>query len=505
MSLRAPSPTLARRAAATAALAGLLALVVGLLFPTPDASAASGTRAPVVTGISPSKLSVGEKLTIRGRYFRAGKGRNTVVFKRAGSRAVFVKADISTSKLLRVQVPGKLSDFLAVSNGTPTFTRFRIRVLGERFGKRFSARAASPLVGPEKPPEPPTPPASSANGDCDSDGTPNGRDKDDDNDLLADSIELKIKTDSCKLDSDGDGAGDGYEYRAAVDLNNDEYQNANNSLPYPEKRPYPNALFVDVVTDFDGDGLTLGEEHSLWKLSNARSLNRLSYSDGLQYSIYNHPFGDDRRRGSLQAAGYDKQTDFINWTNANGYGNIHSRYGEANLLDVNRNGEVSGREREYNDIDGNGILSDDERDEDADGLTNFVESHGAMLPSFWSGCYTKEGTYPVPYSATGVADADSDGDGVRDGADDQDNDDIPNLMELSRSRASNQPVANNRECDDKDAKPSTTENSYPDFGYVNPFNPCLPDSGSRTCARYGNLGGKFAPFDSEVPYYFILN
>ena len=38
-------------------------------------------------------------------------------------------------------------------------------------------------------------------------------------------------------------------------------------LPYPEKRPYPNALFADADTDYDGDSLTLGEEFSLWQAS----------------------------------------------------------------------------------------------------------------------------------------------------------------------------------------------------------------------------------------------
>ena len=45
-----------------------------------------------------------------------------------------------------------------------------------------------------------------------------------------------------------------------------------------------------------------------------------------------------------------------------------------------------------------------------------------------------ERPYPIAYAGTQVDDADTDGDGVLDGADDQDHDDVPNLMELSRSR-----------------------------------------------------------------------
>ena len=37
---------------------------------------------------------------------------------------------------------------------------------------------------------------------------------------------------------------DGYEYQSAKDLNDDEHQQPNKDLPYPGKRPYPNALFA---------------------------------------------------------------------------------------------------------------------------------------------------------------------------------------------------------------------------------------------------------------------
>ena len=91
----------------------------------------------------------------------------------------------------------------------------------------------------------------------------------------------------------------------------------------------------------------------------------------------------------------------------------------------------------YNDLDGDGYLSDDERDEDADGLTNYDESHGRMYRRrTGTSCYSDEKPYHVAYAGTDIADADTDGDGVRDGADDQDHDDIPNLAELSRFDAS---------------------------------------------------------------------
>ena len=51
----------------------------------------------------------------------------------------------------------------------------------------------------------------------------------------------------------------------------------------------------------------------------------------------------------------------------------------------------------------------------------------------------EDGAYPITYAGTKPFDADTDGDGMLDGADDQDFDDIPNIMELSRSVAGNLP------------------------------------------------------------------
>ena len=64
-------------------------------------------------------------------------------------------------------------------------------------------------------------------GDCDADGVKNGVDLDDDNDLLADGLELSLVLDPCVGDTDGDGVEDGFEYQSAIDLNNDDYQSPN--------------------------------------------------------------------------------------------------------------------------------------------------------------------------------------------------------------------------------------------------------------------------------------
>ena len=49
--------------------------------------------------------------------------------------------------------------------------------------------------------------------------------------------------------------------------------------------------------------------------------------------------------------------------------------------------------------------------------------------------YKDEKPYPVVYAGVSPIDPDSDGDSLRDGADDQDHDDVPNFRELSRNMA----------------------------------------------------------------------
>jgi hypothetical protein len=170
---------------------------------------------------------------------------------------------------------------------------------------------------------------------------------------------------------------------------------------------------------------------------------------------------------------------------------------------VSAAGEVNGTapeyyysEQYYYDYDSDGKLSDDERDEDADGLTNFDESHGRLLPEYWDGCYSDEGKFGVPYAGTNIVDPDTDGDGVRDGADDQDHDDLSNLAEMSRNAASGHPISGT--CGDGGGSYSPD-----DAGRVNPFNPCLPDPAARTCSRHPGLTGSSAPFDGSD--YYVLN
>src|SRR5687767_12369954 len=188
MELRARTRPIPRRAATMAALGAIVASAVAGAV-APDAHAAKKKKAPVITSVAPKSLSIGETLTIRGRNFLRGRFRNTVVFKRDNAKAVFVKADVGTRKLLRIEVPARLKDQLLVMDGAPIATPFRLRVLAKKLSKRFTRGALVPLIGPEQPPAPEVPVEGQPDGDCDLDKVLNKDDGDDDNDLLPDATE----------------------------------------------------------------------------------------------------------------------------------------------------------------------------------------------------------------------------------------------------------------------------------------------------------------------------
>jgi hypothetical protein len=527
MELRARIRPLSRRAAFMAALVALVASAVAGAV-APSAHAAKKKKAPAITNVSPLEVSVGEALTLRGRNFVAGRKKNTVVFKRSGARALFVKADLSTKKMLRVTVPAATQKIFRTESGNPVPTRFRLRVLARKFGKRFTSRRMSPVIyGPGSH-------ETADKGDCDKDGVLNKADADDDNDIVNDDVELAIATNPCVIDSDGDGVEDGFEWQSAKDLNDDEYQKPNQILPYPGKKPYPNPLYADdAKLDFDGDSLSLIEEQALWRYTYTvngtatRTLSPLSYSDGMQASLYQRN-ASNRRVPAQPWSTYPRFQQFVAWASNAGYlgvdlstkttfaapvGTVNGWY---DIRDADLDHTVEADEVAPADYDLDTYVSDDERDEDSDGLSNYEEIHGPLQPTFWSKCYAIEGQFPIPYAGTDYADADTDGDGVLDGADDQDHDDVPNLLEISRIRAAGGAVV----VDDREAgkdckikkiildaiKPNEQYMNHPNvYGQVNPFNPCLPFGDARTCPKYVEFdSSEWAPY-SLAPNWLGLN
>jgi len=361
----------------------LLALSFALLVPAAlPATAAAGTPAkvPVVKSVSPLKANIGDTLTVKGANFVPGTGKNTVIFRKDGDKAVFVKAGASTRTQLKVVLPPKLAAYLINVNNQAAPTRFRLRVIGARLSARYTLASGSPVIGPAPLAEGPgvTPPVGGSSAtDCDGDGTPNVSDTGDtDADLLPDNLETQLKTDPCKVDSDGDGVEDGYEYYSALDLNGRVLSGMlvdPAALPYPAKRPYANPLDgSDANVDFDGDGLVLLQEYQAWIRFGGHRLPLL-YSDGKQHSID-------------PATGVDS------------------------------------------------VLGDDVKDVDQDGLGNMTEANGRFSSrAWWSTWYTEEVLYSVEYAGLDWLDQDTDGDGVPDGADDIDHDGFTNADEASRA------------------------------------------------------------------------
>jgi hypothetical protein len=389
------------------------ALLAVLLVPASAMAKTTKRTYPVIKKVTPLKIAVGAQLTIRGTGFKAGKGTNSVVFKRDGKPAVFVKSGLSTKKKIYVTVPDKLAAFLGSdSEGAAVPTRFRLRVLASRFSKHFTSTKLSPVIKPKAGSE--SNPAGTYQ-ECQAKAkvTP---DVDVDADGLTNGTELSYGVDPCNADSDLDGMIDGYEFYSAKDLNGA-------ALPYPGRRPWPNPLDnTDGQYDFDGDGMTLLEEYKLWKgLGGAFPIT--TYSDGTQQTGGVVPAST----AALQAL----------------------------------------------DLDDDGKLTDDERDADGDGLSNVVEFKYRGIFSWWVNALTGEKPYTwTTFRELDPTVADTDGDGVLDGADDQDHDGYDNFLEMERWR--------------------TQSNLR-----VQPYNPCLPNPESPSCGRYIPFQNPWPPFDGS--------
>jgi hypothetical protein len=183
---------------------------------------------------------------------------------------------------------------------------------------------------------------------------------------------------------------------------------------YASKAPHPNLLAQDANIDFDQDGLTQGDEYRLWVYTTGGTAP-LTYSDGNQDT-------------------------------------------------------------------GNTGVTDDNKDADNDGLANWDESHGRMKIGWWTAMYKDEPQYvgsngASPLDELSMTDPDSDGDGIPDGADDQDHDGVSNLDEINRAK------------------------TFPDghHYWVHPYNPCLPNPDSRVCTLHPPIDGAWAPFDKPMP------
>jgi hypothetical protein len=451
----------------------LLALsAVALLATAPVASAAKKSKhGPQITRVTPMRVSVGKLLTVRGRNFRSRIKGNTLIFRGPSGRTAFAKPRRAGRAKLVVRIPASVARLLVVRNSSQRPTRLKLRVLAGHFSK-YTSRRLSPVV--------------TGVGAGDGGGTAKvcKDDADHDNDLLSNDLEKTIGTDPCLDDTDVDGMTDGWEYYAAKDLNI-------KAVPYPGKRPFPNALDPSdggsggaSAYDYDGDGLTTREEYRAWRYtgssfdpSKAGGLDLespLGYSDGTKFSRA----GETPRVPAWRSASY-------------GLSNPTQPFPAT-----------------Y-DLFGDAAWRDGERDADADGLNNRMESaRGPSNNAYWEAFWANDKRFsPVvepwgekfycayPYvqspgffdqrgfAELDLADPDVDGDGLLDGEDDQDNDDYNNITEVYESDKDLDGNGQPAWCGWAPGIVPTIDRGGVPYA-INPFNPCAPDPASRTCDDY---------------------
>jgi len=459
-----------------------LTLVAAALLMLPAAAtAATKGPAPEITRVQPMRISVGGTLTITGRRFKTARNKNTVIFRAGDGRTAFVKPLRATTRKLVLRVPASVARLLKVSNSRQQPTRLKLRVLAGSFSK-FTPKRLSPVV------------TGAGSGDGPGGGGGGGgglevcdSDADHDNDLLANSLELAIGTDPCLADTDNDQMTDGWEYWSAKDLNV-------KAVPYPGKRPFPNALDPNdggppgagaSSYDFDGDGLTTLEEYRAWRYT------------GSSYDTAHVAVGLESALGYSDGTKYSRASEVPPvpaWRSAS-FGLANPSQPFPVTYDLHGNG---------------GSYLDDERDADADGLSNFLESvHGPGRYTWWVGfwklealqiepwkkksyCGQSPGDFDQrPFADLDLADPDVDGDTLLDGEDDQDNDDYSNIVELYETiydlDGNGAGGVNPAWCGKLDGLVPSIDRGGVDWA-VNAFNPCVPDDQSRTCPPYKPFG-----------------
>ena len=346
----------------------------------------------------------------------------------------------------------------------------------------------------------------------------------------------------CSADTDGDGVEDGYEYQSAIDLNDDEYQQPNQILAYPHKMPYPNPGFADAddrlrrrLADARARSTSCGSTRtSVAHDRDAHARAAVATPTACSTRVRTVATAARTTAAACRARAVRRTTtssEFLDWADGDGYRTVYLQHAARPCTIVGhapRRSRLDGRttcatststgcrrrdEFDYFDLDGDGWLSDDERDEDADGLTNYDETHGRMTPGVLAAATDSESRYPSTYAGTKLDDADTDGDGVRDGADDQDHDDLPNMMELSRFAASQllERHRHGKRCtidphaSRTTSRPRTRSSTIRPWTHVRPGEPVQPVPAvhaTRGPARsYVESAATGAPFDGSPNWY----
>jgi hypothetical protein len=182
----------------------LLALTAATLVASPAGAAPAGDD-PTITRVTPMRVSVGNRLVIFGKHFKARRKANTVIFRAPDNRTAFVKPRRASRSKLVLRVPESVARLLNVANSRQRPTRLKLRVVSARKMSKYTPRRLSPVV--------------TGVGGSDGGGGGGGgggtvdvcdSDADHDDDLLPNALELSVRTDPCLADTDGDAMSDGW-------------------------------------------------------------------------------------------------------------------------------------------------------------------------------------------------------------------------------------------------------------------------------------------------------
>ena len=196
-------------------LFALLCLAVAAMPAPAGAAKKAKAKVPTIKKVSPMRVAVGRTITIRGKNFSPSRRKNTVVFRSPGKRTAFAKPRRASRTKLVVRVPGSVERLLKKSGTRRVPTRFTLRVVTKRYGKRTPRRLSPMIVSATE----------TGNLDC-------GKGTDFDGDLLSNSREKTLKTDPCLADTDTDGVEDYFEVESALDLNQ-------RAVSVPRQAPLP--------------------------------------------------------------------------------------------------------------------------------------------------------------------------------------------------------------------------------------------------------------------------
>ena len=118
----------------------------------PPLAGAAKTKTPVITKVTPKTADVGSKLTIKGKNFKRGKAKNSVLFRRDKRQGAVRQGRREHDQEAHGRRARRRSrSTCSPRAASPSPTRFRLRVLAAKLSKAFTAPSSRRSSGPRRP------------------------------------------------------------------------------------------------------------------------------------------------------------------------------------------------------------------------------------------------------------------------------------------------------------------------------------------------------------------